>query len=230
MTIILKILLSLAIFSGGVWLTATLVVSNAGKRPIGGIGGLVVFPAAIAGIVAVWKFTPKRKVVYEDIEDDLQADQFMEFVDYYQLLQLDTVFTDEQLKTAYKKQAIKWHPDKNPTIDTTLKMQQINEAFLILNDYYSRQRYEQEYLKYQKFCEQLKKQERKSEYKVEDEALKAWILKARLQAAKIAKQSMKDMISMSVASGKVIISQIVVRAVFFISVVGIFSLLFKACE
>jgi hypothetical protein len=229
MTVILKILLSVLIFCGGIWLTATLVVDNAGKRPMGGLGGLVIFPATIAGIVAVWKYAPERKGVDDNLASESVADTFIGFVDYYKLLQLDQVFTDAQLKAAYKKQAVNWHPDKNPHVDTTLRMQQINEAFLILKDYYSRQRYDEEYSKYQKFCEESKKQGQKSEYEVEDDTLKAWILKARQQAANMAKQSMKDMVGMSVVSGKVIFNEVLGRGIFFIAIVVIFTLLGKGC-
>lgn len=229
MTIILKILLSLAIFCCGIWLIATLIIENAGQRPTGGIVGIVIFPAIITGIVAVWKYAPKRKVIYDDLDNDLAGFTFIGFVDYYHILQLERDFTDEQLKGAYKKQAINWHPDKNPNTDTTIRMQQINEAFLILKDYYSRRRYEQEYSKYQKFCEQSKKREQKVDYEVEDETLKAWILKARGKATKLAKQSLDDIVSMSVIGGKAIISEVIGRAIFFIVVVAIFSLLFKTC-
>lgn len=33
--------------------------------------------------------------------------------DYYKVLGVDRGATDEQLRAAYKNQAVKWHPDKN---------------------------------------------------------------------------------------------------------------------
>jgi curved DNA-binding protein CbpA len=70
------------------------------------------------------------------------------FVDYYSVLELNVNATLEEIKTAYKKQALKWHPDRNVGVDTTVRMQLINEAYLILKDIEARQRYDVEYLRY----------------------------------------------------------------------------------
>jgi DnaJ-class molecular chaperone len=55
-------------------------------------------------------------------------------MDPYQILNVSKDATDSQIKKAYRELSFKNHPDKNPGIDTSAKMQQINEAFEILGD------------------------------------------------------------------------------------------------
>ena len=61
-------------------------------------------------------------------------------VDYYKILQVNRNASDEDLKKAYRKLAMKWHPDKNPNNkkDAEAKFKQISEAYevfsLSLND------------------------------------------------------------------------------------------------
>jgi DnaJ-class molecular chaperone len=52
-------------------------------------------------------------------------------VDYYKILQVDKNANDEELKKAYRKLAMKWHPDKNPTNkkEAEAKFKQISEAY-----------------------------------------------------------------------------------------------------
>ena len=43
------------------------------------------------------------------------------FVDYYKILEIEINSTQQEIKVAFRKQAIKWHPDKNPNVDVNKK-------------------------------------------------------------------------------------------------------------
>ena len=52
-------------------------------------------------------------------------------VDYYKVLQVERGASDDELKKAYRKLAMKWHPDKNPNNkkEAEAKFKQISEAY-----------------------------------------------------------------------------------------------------
>lgn len=56
-------------------------------------------------------------------------------VDYYRILQVDRNGKDDDLKKAYRKLAMKWHPDKNPKNkkEAEAKFKQISEAYDVNN-------------------------------------------------------------------------------------------------
>ncbi|KAK9193522.1 hypothetical protein WN944_004219 [Citrus x changshan-huyou] len=66
-------------------------------------------------------------------------------VDYYKILQVDRNAKEEDLKKAYRKLAMKWHPDKNPNNkkDAEAKFKQISEAYDVLSDPQKRAVYDQ---------------------------------------------------------------------------------------
>lgn len=56
-------------------------------------------------------------------------------VDYYKVLQVDRNAKDDDLKKAYRKLAMKWHPDKNPNSkkEAEAKFKTISEAYDVSN-------------------------------------------------------------------------------------------------
>jgi len=169
----------------------------------------------------------------------------MKFVDYYDLLEIPPYATLVEIKTAFKKQAVKWHPDRNLGADTTERMQLINEAYLILKDEEARERYDQEYRRFKNFSSSYSasqkrqtenahsKQEQHTsqpEFEFDDEVLMRWIRNARRQAVTLAKQTIIDVGKLSMtatkAAGREMLSKFLVY-----SVTGfILFILFQMCS
>ncbi len=64
--------------------------------------------------------------------------------DYYEVLGVSKNATDQELKSAYKKMAIKYHPDRNPgDKEAEAKFKEAAEAYDVLRDPQKRQRYDQ---------------------------------------------------------------------------------------
>lgn len=80
------------------------------------------------------------------------------FKDYYKILGVPTSATSDEVRLAYLNLCKQWHPDVNADADATAKMQDINEAYLILKDPVKRQRYDKEYLRF-KACGQQENRE-----------------------------------------------------------------------
>ena len=64
--------------------------------------------------------------------------------DYYEVLGVKKTASDDEIKKAYRKLAIKYHPDKNPGDKAAEeKFKEINEAHDVLSDKQKRARYDQ---------------------------------------------------------------------------------------
>ncbi len=180
------------------------------------------------------------------------------FVDYYAVLEIKFNSTNAGIKIAFKNQALKWHPDRNPGKDTTLRMQQINEAYLILKDTEARELYNLEYKRFKQKQEQQDKsywekyrqqeQEQKKreddkksyekkheyeEYIIYNDVLKKWMENARKQAVVLAKKTIEDFKDISIAGAKAVANETVAGIsryiIYSIAALIIFGL-FKACN
>lgn len=144
------------------------------------------------------------------------------FKDYYGILEVNEDATDDEIKAAFRSLAIKWHPDKNPGIDTTPKMQELNEAYVVLKDKEARDRYNREYQYFKQFVKTKVKEQRTEgtrtqdsktpepqtspfefmDYIFNDEVLKKWMANAEKQAVDLAKQTVEDLKGMALAGVK----------------------------
>src|SRR3546814_4557152 len=64
-------------------------------------------------------------------------------IDYYELLEVDRGCDDGKLKSAYRKLAMRYHPDKNPGCrESEARFKAINEAYDCLKDPQKRAAYD----------------------------------------------------------------------------------------
>lgn len=64
--------------------------------------------------------------------------------DYYEVLGVAKGASDDEIKKAFRKLAVKYHPDKNPgDKEAEEKFKEINEAYSVLSDKTKRSRYDQ---------------------------------------------------------------------------------------
>jgi len=63
--------------------------------------------------------------------------------DYYEILGVDRNASKADIKKAYRKLALKYHPDKNKDKDATEKFKEISEAYAVLYDDEKRKLYDQ---------------------------------------------------------------------------------------
>ena len=64
--------------------------------------------------------------------------------DYYKVLQVDPAADPDIIAVAYKRLALKYHPDTNPSPDATRRMQALNTAYQVLRDAGTRAQYDRE--------------------------------------------------------------------------------------
>lgn len=126
------------------------------------------------------------------------------FPDYYKQLGLTPDATREEIKKAYRKLALEFHPDRNKSSDAHEKFIAINEAYLILYDEEARAKYDTEYKIYfnrektksqSEYSEQKNKEKERSysrESHFDDADLNDWSKKAKQQGAEYARMAFDE--------------------------------------
>jgi molecular chaperone DnaJ len=63
--------------------------------------------------------------------------------DYYSILGISKTATADEIKRAYRKLALEYHPDRNKTKEAETKFKEVNKAYEVLSDSKKRQTYDQ---------------------------------------------------------------------------------------
>lgn len=159
------------------------------------------------------------------------------FCDYYEVLDILGPATTDEIKKEYRKEALKWHPDRNIGRDTSERMRLIVEAYTFLKDEEARSKYDVEYLKFRQYktsytAENSKNTDKEFEYNYSfnNEELHKWMQNAREHSFEYLKVALKDFANIATEGGKTFINVLIQRILGFIVFSIIISIVVKSCK
>jgi len=86
----------------------------------------------------------KNKLSDEDFRKSLLSNNLP---DYYAILQIQKIASQDEIKIQFRSLAKKWHPDRKQSDDAEKKMTQINVAYEVLSNIKRRKMYDQHFSK-----------------------------------------------------------------------------------
>ena len=97
----------------------------------------------IAGVVIVLMIA--MRAGYDDGRSKAKEDDLLDGQDLYEVMEIQKSSSDREVKKAYHKLAMKWHPDKNAGCDECqVKFQRVARAYEVLSDPVKRKIYDKE--------------------------------------------------------------------------------------
>ena len=76
------------------------------------------------------------------VDQEEECRKIIEKKDYYDILSVEKTADETQIKRAYRKLAIKFHPDKNKAKNAEEAFKKVNQAFSVLSDKTKRKNYD----------------------------------------------------------------------------------------
>ena len=76
------------------------------------------------------------------VDQEEECKRLIEKKDYYDILEVEKTADEAQIKKAYRKLAIKFHPDKNKAKSAEEAFKKVNQAFSVLSDKTKRKNYD----------------------------------------------------------------------------------------
>ncbi|MEX2598617.1 MAG: DnaJ domain-containing protein, partial [Dehalococcoidia bacterium] len=62
--------------------------------------------------------------------------------DYYDVLEVPREASEEDIRKAFRKKALEYHPDRNKATDASERFKEVNEAYQVLTDPGKRKQYD----------------------------------------------------------------------------------------